>query len=587
MAYVPIADRDHELEHHDPDTFITKYVWSQDHKVIAIQYGGLAILIGLVGMLLSSAFRLQLGFPDTFAFINPENYYQFVTLHGMIMVIYLLTALFLGGFGNYLIPLQLGSRDMVFPFMNMLSVWVYALSVIILVVSFFVPGGATGAGWTLYPPQAIAPGTPGTDLGIILMLLSLAVFIVAFTMGGLNYVTTVLQARCKGMTLMRMPLSIWGIFVATILGLLAFPALLVAAIMMLLDKTLGTSFFMPAVLQAGELASYDGGSPVLFQHLFWFFGHPEVYIVALPAFGLVSDLLSTHARKNIFGYRMMVWAILAIGGLSFIVWAHHMYVSGMNPYFGFFFATTTLIIAVPTALKVYNWVLTLWQGNIHLRAPMLFAIGFIFTFTHGGLTGLFLGNVTIDLPLSDTYFVVAHFHMVMGVSPVLVVFGAIYHWYPKMTGRMYNETLAKWHFWLTFLGTYSLYLPMHYIGFLGVPRRYFAMGDTAFMPDSAITLNSSMTISALIIAATQVIFLYNIIVSLKKGEKSGPNPWKATSLEWLTPDTPPKHGNWGHSLPEVHRWAYDYSVPGAPEDYTPQTVPASEVPVGRDHGVDT
>ena len=588
MAYVPIADRDHEIEHHDdPDTFITKYVWSQDHKVIAIQYGAIAILIGLVGMLLSSAFRLQLGFPDTFSFINPENYYQFVTIHGMIMVIYLLTALFLGGFGNYLIPLQLGARDMVFPFMNMLSVWVYALSVLILVASFFVPGGATGAGWTLYPPQAIAPGTPGIDLGIILMLLSLAVFIVAFTMGGLNYVTTILQARCKGMTLMRMPLSIWGIFVATILGLLAFPALLVAAIMMLFDKLLATSFFMPAVLQAGDLSSTDGGSPVLFQHLFWFFGHPEVYIVALPAFGLVSDLLSTHARKNIFGYRMMVWAILAIGGLSFIVWAHHMYVSGMNPYFGFFFATTTLIIAVPTALKVYNWVLTLWQGNIHLRAPMLFAIGFIFTFTHGGLTGLFLGNVTIDLPLSDTYFVVAHFHMVMGVSPVLVVFGAIYHWYPKMTGRMYNETMAKWHFWLTFLGTYSLYLPMHYIGFLGVPRRYFAMGDTAFMPDSAITLNASMTISALFVAVTQVLFLYNIIVSLKKGEKAGPNPWKATSLEWLTPDTPPKHGNWGHDLPEVHRWAYDYSVPGAPEDYTPQTVPASEVPVGRDHGVDT
>ena len=586
MAYVSIADRDHEIEHHDPDTFITKYVWSQDHKVIAIQYGGLAILIGLVGMVMSSMFRLQLGFPDTFAFINPENYYQFVTVHGMIMVIYLLTALFLGGFGNYLIPLQLGSRDMVFPFMNMLSVWVYALSVLILVASFFVPGGATGAGWTLYPPQAISPGTPGIDLGIVLMLLSLAVFIVAFTMGGLNYVTTVLQARCKGMTLMRMPLSIWAIFTATILGLLAFPALLVAAIMMLFDKLLGTSFFMPAMIQAGETTGTVGGSPVLFQHLFWFFGHPEVYIVALPAFGLVSDILSVHARKNIFGYRMMVWAILAIGGLSFIVWAHHMYVSGMNPYFGFFFATTTLIIAVPTALKVYNWVLTLWQGNIHLRAPMLFAIGFIFTFTHGGLTGLFLGNVTIDLPLSDTYFVVAHFHMVMGVSPVLVVFGAIYHWYPKMTGRMYNETMAKWHFWLTFLGTYSLYLPMHYLGFLGVPRRYFAMGDTAFMPDSAITLNASMTISALIIAATQVLFIYNVIVSLKKGEPAGPNPWKATSLEWQTPDTPPKHGNWGHELPVVHRWAYDYSVPGQAEDYVPQTVPASEVPVGRDHGVD-
>ena len=586
MAYVSIADRDHEAEHHDPDTFITKYVWSQDHKVIAIQYGVIAILIGLVGMLLSSAFRLQLGFPDVFSFINPENYYQFVTIHGMIMVIYLLTALFLGGFGNYLIPLQLGARDMVFPFMNMLSVWVYALSVIILVASFFVPGGATGAGWTLYPPHAISPGTPGTDWGIVLMLLSLAVFIVAFTMGGLNYVTTVLQARCKGMTLMRMPLSVWGIFMATILGLLAFPALLVSAIMMLFDKLLGTSFFMPAMIQAGVATDTVGGSPVLFQHLFWFFGHPEVYIVALPAFGLVSDLLSTHARKNIFGYRMMVWAIIAIGGLSFIVWAHHMYVSGMNPYFGFFFATTTLIIAVPTALKVYNWVLTLWQGNIHLRVPMLFAIGFIFTFTHGGLTGLFLGNVTIDLPLSDTYFVVAHFHMVMGVSPVLVVFGAIYHWYPKMTGRMYNETLGKWHFWLTFLGTYSLYLPMHYIGFLGVPRRYFAMGNTDFMPDSAITLNASMTISALIIAATQTLFIYNMIVSLKKGEKSGGNPWKSTSLEWQTPDTPPKHGNWGHSLPEVHRWAYDYSVPGQAEDFTPQTVPESEVPVGRDHGTD-
>jgi cytochrome c oxidase subunit 1 len=587
MAYVSIADRDHEIEHHDPQTFISKYVWSQDHKVIAIQYGVLAILIGLVGMLLSSTFRLQLGFPDTFDFINPENYLQFVSTHGMIMVIYLLTALFLGGFGNYLIPLQLGSRDMVFPFMNMLSVWVYALSLIILVASFFVPGGATGAGWTLYPPQAISAGTPGAGLGIILMLLSLAVFIVAFTMGGLNYVTTVLQARCRGMTLMRMPLSVWGIFMATVLGLLAFPALLVSAIMMLLDATLGTSFFMPAMISAGEVTDHAGGSPVLFQHLFWFFGHPEVYIVALPAFGIVSDILSVHARKNIFGYRMMVWAIIAIGGLSFVVWAHHMYVSGMNPYFGFFFATTTLIIAVPTALKVYNWVLTLWQGNIHLRVPMLFAIAFVFTFTHGGLTGLFLGNVTIDLPLSDTYFVVAHFHMVMGVSPVLVVFGAIYHWYPKMSGRMYNETLGKWHFWLTFLGTYSLYLPMHYIGFLGVPRRYFAMGDTNFMPDSAITLNAAMTISALIIAASQTIFIYNMIVSLKKGKKAGGNPWKATSLEWLTPDTPPKHGNWGPELPVVHRWAYDYAVPGAAEDYTPQTVPADEVPVGRDHGVDT
>ncbi len=584
MAYVAIADRDEPI--HDPHSWITTYVWSQDHKVIAIQYSITAIAVGLVALVLSGLMRLQLGFPDTFTFIQPNEYYQFVTMHGMIMVIYLLTALFLGGFGNYLIPLMCGSRDMVFPFMNMLSYWVYLLAVIILLASFFVPGGPTGAGWTLYPPQAILTGTPGATWGIILMLLSLAVFIVAFTMGGLNYVTTVLQARCRGMTLMRMPLSIWGIFMATVLGLLAFPALLVSAIMMLLDLIIGTSFFMPAILSMGENLSYDGGTPILFQHLFWFFGHPEVYIVALPAFGIVSDLISTHARKNIFGYRMMVWAIVGIGALSFVVWAHHMYVSGMNPYFGFFFATTTLIIAVPTAIKVYNWVLTLWRGDIHLNVPMLFAIGFIFTFIHGGLTGLFLGNVTVDLPLSDTYFVVGHFHMVMGVSPVLVVYGAIYHWFPKITGRMLNDTLGKIHFWMTLLGTYAVYLPMHYLGILGVPRRYFSYGSTEFIPESAASANVSSTIAAMIVAVAQFIFIINALWSTFKGKKADPNPWKATTLEWQTPDNPPKHGNWGPELPVVYRWAYDYSVPGAPEDYIPQNQPATDdKPVGRDHGV--
>ncbi len=574
MQHVALADRPDEL--HDPQSFITKYVWSQDHKVIAIQYGSTAIFVGLVALVLSGLMRLQLGFPDTFDFIDPNSYLQFVTMHGMIMVIYLLTALLLGGFGNYLIPLMCGARDMVFPFMNMLSYWVYLLSVIILLASFFVPGGPTGAGWTLYPPQAILDGTPGYDWGIILMLVSLAVFIVAFTMGGLNYVTTVLQARTHGMTLMRMPLSVWGIFVATILGILAFPALLVSAIMMLLDKTLQTSFFMPAIVSMGESLSYEGGSPILFQHLFWFFGHPEVYIVALPAFGMVSDVLSVHARKNIFGYRMMVWAIVIIGALSFIVWAHHMYVSGMDPAFGFFFATTTLIIAVPTAIKVYNWVLTLWRGNIHLTVPMLFAIGFIFTFTHGGLTGLFLGNVTIDLPLSDTYFVVAHFHMVMGVSPIMVLFAAIYHWFPLMTGKMFDERLGKWHFWCTFLGTYAIYLPMHYLGFLGVPRRYFAMGTTDFIPESAQSLNASITLAALLVGASQLIFLYNIFKTLRSGEESPRNPWGAASLEWQTEDVPPHHGNWGKELPQVYRWAYDYSVPGAAEDFIPQNHPVSE-----------
>ena len=566
-----------EMELYHPKTFLGKYIWSQDAKVIAIQYAVTAISIGLVALVLSWMMRLQLAYPNNFSFIDPSNYLQAVTMHGMIMVVYLLTALFLGGFGNYLIPLMVGARDMVFPYLNMLSFWIYLFAVILLVISFFVPGGPTGSGWTLYPPQAILPGTPGATWGIILMLVSLAFFIIGFTMGGLNYVVTILQARTRGMTLMRMPLTIWGIFVATILALLAFPALFVSAVMMLFDLLLGTSFFMPALVSMGQQASYTGGSPLLFQHLFWFFGHPEVYIVALPAFGIVSDLLSVHARKNIFGYRMMVWAIVAIGVLSFFVWAHHMYVSGMNPYFGFFFATTTLIIAIPTALKVYNWVLTLWQGSIHLNVPMLFAIGFIFAFLHGGLTGLFLGNVSVSVPLSDTMFVVAHFHMVMAVAPVMVVLGAIYHWYPKITGRMMHEGMGKIHFWTTFLGTYAIYLPMHYLGFLGVPRRYFSVEGTSFIPASAHDLNIGITLAALFVGAFQLLFLYNLFWSYFNGKPSGPNPWNATTLEWQTSETPPIHGNFGPELPKVYRWAYDFSVPGVVSDFIPQNVAPQDV----------
>ena len=566
-----------EMELYHPKTFLGKYIWSQDAKVIAIQYAVTAISIGLVALVLSWMMRLQLAYPNSFSFIDPSNYLQAVTMHGMIMVVYLLTALFLGGFGNYLIPLMVGARDMVFPYLNMLSFWIYLFAVILLVISFFVPGGPTGSGWTLYPPQAILQGTPGATWGIILMLVSLAFFIIGFTMGGLNYVVTILQARTRGMTLMRMPLTIWGLFVATILALLAFPALFVSAVMMLFDLLLGTSFFMPALVSMGNQASYTGGSPLLFQHLFWFFGHPEVYIVALPAFGIVSELLSVHARKNIFGYRMMVWAIVAIGVLSFFVWAHHMYVSGMNPYFGFFFATTTLIIAIPTALKVYNWVLTLWQGSIHLTVPMLFAIGFIFAFLHGGLTGLFLGNVSVSVPLSDTMFVVAHFHMVMAVAPVMVVLGAIYHWYPKITGRMMHEGMGKIHFWATFLGSYAIYLPMHYLGFLGVPRRYFSVEGTNFIPASAYDLNIGITLAALLVGGFQLLFLYNLFWSYFNGKPSGPNPWNATTLEWQTSETPPIHGNFGPELPKVYRWAYDYSVPGVVDDFIPQNVAPQDV----------
>ncbi|KAB2904038.1 MAG: cytochrome c oxidase subunit I [Burkholderiaceae bacterium] len=568
MAY---AD-DHN-PHHPAQSFWTRYVWSQDHKVIAIQYACTAIAVGLVGLVLSNLMRLQLGFPGRFEFISADRYYQFVTMHGMIMVIYLLTALFLGGFGNYMIPLMVGARDMVFPFLNMLSYWVYLVAVVVLLASFFVTGGPTGAGWTLYPPQAILPGTPGHDGGIILMLVSLLIFIVAATMGGLNYVTTVLQARCEGMTLMRMPLTVWGIFVASILALVGFPALFVSGVMMLLDKTLGTSFFMPALLSMGQATAYKGGSPLLFQHLFWFFGHPEVYIVALPAFGIVSDLISVHARKSIFGYRTMVWAILAIGVLSVLVWAHHMFISGMNPYFGFFFATTTLIIAVPTALKVYNWLLTLWRGDIHLSVPMLFALAFISTFVIGGLTGLFLGNVSVDIPLSGTYFVVAHFHMVMGVAPLLVVFGGIYHWFPKITGRMLDDRLGRLHFWITFLGTYAIYFPMHYLGVLGMPRRYYNYDNYQFIPASAHALNTFITIAAIIVGVTQLLFLFNLGWSAWRGRRAEANPWRAASLEWQTPETPPGHGNWGAHTPVAYRWAYAYSVPGAAQDFIAQNMP--------------
>ncbi len=584
VGTAPEADSG-DIELYHPHSWVTKYVFSQDAKIIAIQYSLTALTVGLIALVLSWLMRLQLGFPGVFSFIDANAYYQFITMHGMMMVVYVLTALFLGGFGNYLIPLMIGARDMVFPYVNMLSFWVYLLAVLILVASFFTPGGPTGAGWTLYPPQAILSGTPGgQDWGIILMLVSLMVFIIGFTMGGLNYVVTVLQARARGMTLMRMPLTVWGIFTASFMALLAFPALFVGAVMMLFDRALGTSFFMPAIVEMGQVLERSGGSPLLFQHLFWFFGHPEVYIVALPAFGIVSDLISTHARRNIFGYRMMVWALLAIGALSFVVWAHHMYVSGMNPYFGFFFATTTLIIAIPTAIKVYNWVLTLWRGDIHLNVPMLFALAFIVTFVNGGLTGLFLGNVVVDVPLSDTMFVVAHFHMVMGVAPILVIFGAIYHWYPKVTGRMLNDALGKLHFWVTFLGAYAIFFPMHYLGLMGVPRRYHEIGDMAFVPASAHTLNAFITIVALIVGVVQLVFVFNLFWSLRSGKPAGGNPWRATTLEWQTPETPPPHGNWGKDMPVVYRWAYDYSVPGAADDFLPQNQPSAQPVQGTAHG---
>lgn len=555
---------------HEQQSFWTKYVFSQDHKTIGIQYGLTALFVGFIGLAMSWIIRLQIGFPGTFNFINPSNYYQYMTQHGMIMVVYLLTAILLGGFGNYLIPLMIGARDMAFPFLNMLSFWTYFLSVIVLFISFIIPGGMSGAGWTLYPPQSITSGTPGSDAGITLMLVSIVLFVIGATMGGVNYVTTILQMRTKGLTLMRLPMTIWGLLISAIVSLLAFPALFVAGIMLFFDKVFGASFFMPQIIESGRVLATEGGSPLLYQHLFWFFGHPEVYIVALPVFGIISDVIAAHARKPIFGYRGMVWATIAIGGISFIVWAHHMFTSGMNPYFGFIFATATVIVAIPTALKVYNWVFTLWKGSIRLTVPMLFAIGFVSAFVIGGLTGLWLGNVTVNLPLHDTYFVLGHFHLVMGVSAVLGIFAGIYHWFPKITGRMYNETLGKIHFAITFPGSFIIFFPMLLMGIAGVPRRYFDFARLEFAPPGFDMVNALISVVALIVGAAQLLFIYNMVVSYFRGAKAPENPWQATTLEWQTPHTPPRHLNWGPELPVVYRGAYEYSVPGAAQDFIPQ-----------------
>jgi cytochrome c oxidase subunit 1 len=586
-----------DVHHHEPQSFWTKYVFSQDHKVIAMQYMITALIMGFIGMVMSWIFRIQLAWPDHnlpfMRFLMPTNmesgtlqtpgYYMLVTMHGTIMVFFLLTAILTGGFGNFLIPLQVGARDMAFPFLNMLSYWFYFLSCVVITISLFVSTGAASAGWTSYPPlSALAKATPGSGLGQDLWLIAIALFIVASTMGSLNYVTTAFNMRAKGMTLMRMPLTVWGIVVAAVLGLFAFPALFAGAVLLLLDRHLGTSFFLPHLVVGGEHIVRDGGSPLLWQHLFWFLGHPEVYILILPAMGITSEILSNGARKPIFGYKVMVASLVAIAFLSFIVWGHHMFVSGMNPWIGFAFVITTLIIAIPSAIKTFNWLGTLWKGNIRFTTPMLFAIGFISTFVTGGLTGLFLGNSALDIPLHDTYFVVAHFHVVMGLSSVFGIFGGIYYWFPKMTGKMMSERWGKWHFWLTFIGSYGVFWTMHYLGFMGMPRRYFSYESYEFLPPSMHTLQIIITVSALIVGLAQFIFIVNFLYSWLRGSKAPDNPWQANSLEWQAP-TPPPHGNWGEHLPQVHRWPYDYSVPGASTDFVPQTVPVEIEPTGEHH----
>ena len=589
---------DHFHEHHHGDkyqsNFIFKYIFSMDHKIIARQFLITGIIWAIIGVGMSVIFRLQLGFPEeSVAWLKPllgrwividdatgmgsldsQFYYALVTMHGTIMVFFVLTAGLSGTFSNLLIPFQLGARDMASPFLNMLSYWFFFLAGVIMFYSLFLSTGPFSGGWTAYPPLSALPqASTGSGAGMTLWLVSLTFFVVSVLLGGVNYITTVLNLRTKGMSLWRMPLTIWAFFVTAIIALLSFPVLVSGFLLLMADRGLGTSFYLSEIFVGGEALDFVGGSPVLYQHLFWFLGHPEVYIIILPAMGLVSEVLSVHARKPIFGYKAMVYSIMAIAFLSFIVWAHHMFMSGVNPFISNFFVVFTLIIAVPSAVKVFNWITTLWGGNIRLVTPMLFAIGFVSMFISGGLTGIFLGSSALDIQLHDTYFVVAHFHIVMGVAAAFGMYAGIYHWFPKMFGRFMNETLGKIHFWGTLIGAYAIFWPMHYIGLAGVPRRYYRFdGFDAF--NQFTSMNEFITIAAVLTFAVQVVFVVNFFWSINKGRRqTTKNPWLATTLEWTTP-IDGIHGNWPGKLPTVHRWAYDYGKDG--KDFIPQVVPLTE-----------
>ena len=586
-------------DHHHKETFVTKYIFSQDHKMISKQFLVTGMFMGIIAVLMSMLFRLQLAWPETsFSIIeaflgphqtdgvmSPDIYLALVTIHGTIMVFFVLTAGLSGTFSNLLIPLQIGARDMASGFLNMIYYWLFFLSSVIMVISLFVEAGPASAGWTIYPPLSALPqAIPGSGAGMTLWLVSMSIFIASSLIGALNYIVTVLNLRTKGMKMTRLPLTIWAFFITAIIGVVSFPVLLSAALLLVFDRSFGTSFYLSDIFISGEVLHYQGGSPVLFEHLFWFLGHPEVYIVLLPALGITSEIISTNSRKPIFGYRAMVMSIMAIAFLSTIVWGHHMFISGMNPFLGSVFTFTTLLIAIPSAVKAFNYVTTLWKGNLQLNPAMLFSIGLVSTFVTGGLTGLVLGDSALDIAIHDTYFVVAHFHLVMGVSAIFGMYAGIYHWFPKMYGRMMNKTLGYWHFWITIVCAYGVFWPMHFIGLAGLPRRYYS--NTSFpMFDDLADINVVITIFALVGGAAQIIFLANYFISIYRGDKATQNPWKSNTLEWTTP-VEHIHGNWPGKIPEVHRWAYDYSKRVDPndddsdylhgQDYVLQTTPLLE-----------
>jgi cytochrome c oxidase subunit 1 len=563
---------------HAPQGFIRKYIFSLDHKVIGIQYFFLALTAVFVGMFLSLLMRIHLYWPNAVlplvGEIKPEQYLSLLTMHGTIMVFFVLTTAPQGGFGNYFLPIQIGAPDMAFPVLNMLSFWTTFVAFVCIIAAFFVTGGAPLHGWTGYAPLSALPSAgPGEGLGADLWITSIAIFCIASLMGALNFLTTTLDMRAKGMTMMRMPLTVWSWFITAILGLLAFGVLLSAGILLLMDRNLGTSFYVPLVVVNGQIMGHKGGSPLLWQHLFWFFGHPEVYIAILPGMGVTSQILSTFSRKPIFGYKAMVYAMLSIGFFGFMVWGHHMFMSGMSPYSAFAFSILTMCIGVPSAIKTFNWLGTMWKGHIRFHTPMLYAIGFVSLFVSGGLSGPFLAQPVLDIQLHDTYFVVGHFHLIMGVAAIFGMFAATYYWFPKMFGRMMNETWGRVHFFLTLTGTYAIFMPMHYLGIAGGTRRYSQYTEVAYL-QKLMPIHGFMTYAAIITIAAQFIFVINLFWSMFKGPKASDNPWEATTLEWTTA-TPPPHDNFGGVTPVVNHGPYEYGVPGAARDYVMQTDPVS------------
>ena len=559
------------------DGFLRRCVFSTDHKVIGRQYFFLSLAAVLVGAWLSLLMRIHLVWPKTaipfLGEIKPENYLAYLTMHGTLMVFFVLSTVPQNGFGTFFLPLQLGATEMAFPRLSAAGFWTTLVSFLVLMAAFFVPGGAAGGGWTQSAPlSALANSGPGQALGTDLWLISIGLFCVATILSAVNFVTTTIKQRAPGMALMRMPLTCWTWWVTAILSLLAFSVLTAAVIMLLLDRHAGANFFVPGgLLVSGKPVEHAGGSPLLWQHLFWFFGHPEVYIAILPAMGVTSHLLSVFSRKPVFGYKAMVGAILAIGALGFMVWGHHMFASGMDPHAGFAFSTLTTAIAVPSAVKTFNWVATLYGGRIRYTTPLLFSVGFVSLFITGGLTGPLLAQPSLDVYLHDTYFVVAHFHLIMAMAGLFAIFSATYFWFPRMFGRMMNERLGRIHFWITLLGAYATFMPMHLLGIAGHPRRYSDLTGVQYVA-AMLPLQKLITVAAIVTLAGQVVFLTNLFWSMLKGPAAVANPWECSTLEWSTLLPSPLQRAAGHKV-AVNHGAYEYGTVGTEKDFVMQDAP--------------